>query len=231
MNWSKIYKIKLTIFLLCLSSICFCNDRAYDKLIGFAKEANFVEFKKQLSEILLTLKQKQELLNLVNEVIEKEYRYWRSYRPVIPETSVGKDVKNGIKIGYFLSGIFALITPIAFWFVLGNYFKGKKEFEQEYQDLPQNYNKYLTGSMLLYGTPNPATVASEAKRLSEKKECWLMDIGLQGFGACSSLVLSILLLAANQLNKKVLCSYKRWKKAIKIKHLIEPKMQGIWRLL
>jgi len=202
----------------------------YDNLKKFAEEAQFVQFKKQFDEISITNEQRQELLTIVNELIKKEYKHWRQYRPVEPIASAGKSLKNGIKAGYVMAGIFGLIVPIAFGFVLRNYYKGKNNFDQQYNNLSNTYTNYLTGYMIMNNV-NP-TAATGARAIDRQRRIWFSDIVGQIIGCSSSLLLSILLLAVNQLNKSALRSYKRWKKATKIKQLIEPnKLRVNWRLL
>ena len=221
MNLLKKSKFNIMMFglFLMLFGLSYASE-SYDNLVGFVKEANFVEFKKQFEKGLITSEQKQELLKLANEVIDKEYKYWHSYRSDVPEALAGKTLKDVIKAGCFLSSVFGFITPIALGFVIRNYFKGKNEFEQKYQNLPQNYSRRVNVS-LLHGVQNIATIASSAQMIEQEERFWFKDIIAQVFASCSPLLLSVLILFANKFNKKVLQSYKRWKRANKIKKLIE----------
>lgn len=214
MNRLKILKIKILVLVFCLSPACFGNDKnsSYENLLALVKEANFVKFKELYSQSTISDQQKKELLSVANNTIETERKYWRSNRPFGPESSIGKEVKSGINAGYILAGIFGMIAPTSLGLILRKYFNEKDKFLTNYQNL---WNR---------ATPIPSysNAALEAKTIDLRKSFWFSDLVGLSIMSGFTLAFSIAILVLVKLNQKILRSYKRWKKACKIKKLIDP---------
>ena len=199
-------------------------SESYDNLVGFVKEANFLEFKKQFEKGLITSEQKQELLKLANEVIDKEYKYWRLYRS--PENIVRKEQRNVIKVSKILTAIFGGVPfALAPLYCLKIFFERRKDYLRDLQGLWRQPPATLQTIIDAQGNTSQMI---EANLLKRANDFWFFNKFIPAFMlSCGSFILCGLFFGSVKHNQKVLRSFKRWEKVTKIKKLIELNMQGI----
>jgi len=214
MNWLKVIKIKIMMLIVCLSALCFgekLNDIPFNNLLNALKEAEVKKFEQLYLGSKLTAEKKKELLTQAKKIIAYEWRYWRSYRPIGSEISIGKKIKRSLAFGYSLCSVYGVCSSVFCGHIFQSFLKKREEFASDYYRLQNN----------LVLMPLYSNAASVAQNLDLKKSFWLntMHDELISGGVCA--FMGIMLFMMMRINHKILCSYKRWRKSLKIKQLIE----------
>lgn len=211
MNWLSIFRIKIIVLTFLLSSLNFGRDdksNINDSLINAVKETNFAKFKILYPESALSMEQQNELLNMINGIIEAESKSWWASKCSI-RASV---IKEEIKICRIAIPILTLSAALAIGVFSYQFWKKQKDWKIAFDNL-QNQT-----------TPIPfrSTAARQGKNLELLKSYGICQAKMNFIMYCIPAFYGFAAFMALKLNQAVLLSYKRWKKAWKMKKMIEP---------